>query len=197
MNVPLPWPRITTRRLMALVALVALAFGAEMTRRRREAYAEKAALHAKQERQCRDLADFQDDYVVRLKRLADWEEAERAKADYQRNPEWTPESLRKTATMYVEEAKFTREHIDWYVQADYAARLKRLADWEEAERAKADYQRNLKWTPESLRKTATMYVEEAKYTREHVDFYEKLKAKYQHAEGTPGSPSSRSANAKP
>ena len=33
---------------MALVALVALAFGAEMTRRRGEAYAEKAALHAKQ-----------------------------------------------------------------------------------------------------------------------------------------------------
>ena len=114
MNVPLRWPRITTRRLMALVALVALAFGAELTRRRGEAYAEKAALHAKQERHCRDLVDFQDDYVARLKRLADWEEAERAKADYQRNPEWTPESLRKTATMYVEEAKYTREHVDFY-----------------------------------------------------------------------------------
>jgi hypothetical protein len=114
MNVPLRWPRITTRRLMALVALVALAFGAELTRRRGEAYAEKAALHAKKERQCRDLVDFQDDYVARLKRLADWEEAERAKADYQRNPEWTPESLRKTATMYVEEAKYTREHVDFY-----------------------------------------------------------------------------------
>jgi hypothetical protein len=188
MNVPLRWPRITTRRLMALVALVALAFGAEMARRRGEAYAEKAALHAKQERQCRDLADFQDDYVARLKRLADWEEAECAKADYQQNPEWSPGSLRKTATMYVEEAKYTREHVDWYVQADYAARLKRLADWEEAERAKADYQRNLKWTPESLRKTATMYVEEAKYTREHVDFYEKLKAKYQHAARYPWLP---------
>jgi hypothetical protein len=62
MNVPLRWPRITTRRLMALVALVALAFGAELTRRRGDAYAEKAALHAKQERQCRDLVDFQDDY---------------------------------------------------------------------------------------------------------------------------------------
>jgi len=55
---------------MALVALVALAFGVELTRRRGEAYAEKAALHAKKERQCRDLVDFQDDYVARLKRLA-------------------------------------------------------------------------------------------------------------------------------
>jgi hypothetical protein len=69
MNVLLQWPRITTRRLMALVALVALAFGAELTRRRGEAYAEKAALHAKKERQCRDLVDFQDDYFACLKRL--------------------------------------------------------------------------------------------------------------------------------
>jgi hypothetical protein len=83
--------------------------------------------------------------------------------------------------MYVEEAQYIMEHVDFYVQADYAARLKRLADREEAERAKADYRRNPEWTPESLRKTATTYVEEAKYTREYVDFYEKLKAKYQHA----------------
>ncbi len=188
MNGPLRWPRITTRRLMALVALVALALGAEMTRRRGEVYAEKAALHAKHERQCRDLADFQADYAARLERLADRQEAERARADDQRNPEWTAEFSRKTATMYVEEAQYIMEHVNYWVQADYSARLKRLADWEEAELARADEGRNPEWTAESLRKTATVYVEEAKYTREHVDYYEKLKANYQHAARYPWLP---------
>lgn len=116
LDVPLRWPRITTRRLMVLVAVAALALGAEMTRRRGEAFAEKAAEHAKAERAHRALADSQDYAAARSRRESEQEAAERAKVspNDERHPEGADGALMQRAAMLAEEAKYTREHAAFH-----------------------------------------------------------------------------------
>jgi hypothetical protein len=50
----LPWPRFTFRRLMILVAIVGLALGCEITRRRRETFLEKAQFFDDTASTCKD-----------------------------------------------------------------------------------------------------------------------------------------------
>jgi ribonucleotide reductase alpha subunit len=121
-DVPLRWPRITTRRLMALVAVVALAAGAEMTRRRGEAYGQRAAEYAKQEQTCQEIADRFYDAVARDTPELEKEAPERAKEpNYQRNPKRLAPILVTTQNkaMIVEEAKY-----HWEVAA-YFEKLKK------------------------------------------------------------------------
>jgi hypothetical protein len=119
LDVPLRWPRITTRRLMALVAVVALAVWSEMTRRRGEVYGKTADECAEQERQCQGIARRFDDAVARCERGVTMGEAERAKKspDYQRNPERlapiVPVNMQGKA-MLVEEAKYHWEFAAYY-----------------------------------------------------------------------------------
>jgi hypothetical protein len=52
-------PRVRLRSLMILVAVVALALGAENTRRRWRSFRERAAYHAQEEQMSLQVADFQ------------------------------------------------------------------------------------------------------------------------------------------
>jgi hypothetical protein len=123
LNVPLRWPRITTRRLMALVAVAALASAAEMTRRRGEAYAKKAVEQEVQEGNLRAGAKIRDGMADTCKR-----EAERGKESffYRQNPEWTAEWLMKQAASQAEEARYEHElaafHEKLKIKYQHAAR---------------------------------------------------------------------------
>jgi hypothetical protein len=134
LDVPLRWPKITTRRLMALVAVVGLAFGAEMTRRRGEAYARRAAEYAEQEQTCHELGDRFYDAVARDMPEVQREGAERSKKpNYRRNSNWLAPIVVTTQNkaMIVEEAKY-----HWEVAAYY-------------EKLKKKYQHNARyaWLP--------------------------------------------------
>ena len=117
LDVPLRWPRITTRRLMILVAVVALAAGAEMTRRRGEVYGQRAAEYAKQEQTCQEIADRFYDAVARDMPEVQKEGAERAKKpNYQRNLKLLAPLVvvAQNKAMIVEEAKYHWEVAAYY-----------------------------------------------------------------------------------
>jgi hypothetical protein len=101
---------------MVLVAVVALAVAAEMTRRRGEAYAEKAAVHLMAEGNHRGGADLKDRLAAHCKQQAEQVEAEDAKgtANDRRDPERTPAALRQQAAYWAEQAAYEREHAAYY-----------------------------------------------------------------------------------
>ncbi|MHB1557326.1 MAG: hypothetical protein ACYC61_07590 [Isosphaeraceae bacterium] len=114
LKVPVRWPRATTRRLMVLVALAALALAAEMTRRRGEAYLERSVKHLIAEGYDRGGAKSREEgaayYVQQAMKL----EAARAKGSPidrsgPPNAQWTAEEWRKNAAWMLEEAKYERE----------------------------------------------------------------------------------------
>jgi hypothetical protein len=117
LDVPLRWPKITTRRLMALVAVVALAVGAKITRRRGEAYARRTAEYASQEQMCQELADSLYDAVARDKREFEMEGAERAKEpSYRRNPKRLAPVVAQNKAILVEEAQYHWEAAAYYAK---------------------------------------------------------------------------------
>jgi ribonucleotide reductase alpha subunit len=104
LDVPLRWPRITTRRLMALVAVVALAAGAEMTRRRGEAYGQRAAEYATLVRNFQLIAYVLDPAIARDKPEVEKEAAESGLAPV----------VTQNKVVAVAEAKYNWEFAAYY-----------------------------------------------------------------------------------
>ncbi len=100
-------PRMTTRRWMILMVIVAIAFGAEMMRRREVAYHARANRYALEEAETRASCEMADrsaaEYMKHLREIQDF--AESGGAAFRAN--WKPiiESATRSATMASDQAE--------------------------------------------------------------------------------------------
>jgi hypothetical protein len=101
---------------MVLVAVAALALGAELARRRGEDFAEKAARHDMQAGEFRILADHRSRFAATCREEAGRPEGAIFKSyvNDQRNPQQTAEWLMKSAAEYMGEAKYELEHASYH-----------------------------------------------------------------------------------
>jgi hypothetical protein len=111
---------MTMQRWMVAVAIVAVAIGAERTRRRWVTYRKKAAEFARLEQGMIQLASARDAEVVRRDREVEEvkKKAEAAKdfPNYQRNFERIVEAMARTTALMVDEAGYLQERADFYAR---------------------------------------------------------------------------------
>jgi hypothetical protein len=106
--------------MMLAVAVVAVAIGAETTRRRRESYRKKAVHFAKLEQDMRQLATSRNAQVARRKREASEVRTEgdsvKESPDYQRNSRRLAEAMMQRTALLEAEADHLQQRADLYAR---------------------------------------------------------------------------------
>jgi hypothetical protein len=114
----MPRVQLSVRRMMVAVAIMAVAIGAEITRRRWTSYSEKAAEYAKREAHVLQMASKTEGEVAASKRKVDelMANAERTKSHLVLQRSWADlaELESRNANLKAEEAMYYRQQAAYY-----------------------------------------------------------------------------------